>query len=152
MRISDWSSDVCSSDLAGRSVDSHDDLADHWFLPSLTTVLPNEAYRPEPAAAPLLFADGPVPIAQRVRQMTGSRLLDDQLHLAHWATGVVVDVDVLDVDTDLPGICEQPGQLARVVRDGDEDRLRRPGRATVLAGNRAGAGDSLGQELTQGSA
>src|SRR3546814_17883523 len=138
MRISDWSSDVCSSDLAGRSVDSHDDLADHWFLPSLTTVLPNEAYRPEPAAAPLLFADGPVPSAQRVRQRTGSRLLDGQIHLANRATGVVADVDVLDIHTDITGTREQPGQHARGARGANDDTRRHRG------GNRH---DQRGQRL-----
>ena len=67
-------------------------------------------------------------------------LLDDQLDEADGAAGVVVDADVLDVDADLAGVGEQPGQLARVVGHGDEDRRRRPHRAAVLAGDRVGAG------------
>src|SRR4051794_34448260 len=41
---------------------------------------------------------------QRARQQLGARLLHRELHQSHRATGVVVDVHVLDVHPDLAGV------------------------------------------------
>ena len=57
--------------------------------------------------------------------------------------GVVVDVDVLDVDLAGAGVREEPGQLAGVVGHRHEDRPARPGGAAVLAGDREGPGHAL---------
>ena len=70
-------------------------------------------------------------------------LVDHQLDQADRASGVVVDVDVLDVDLAGARVGEQPGELAGVVGHGDEHRAGRADRSAVLAGDRPGAGDAL---------
>ncbi len=60
----------------------------------------------------------------------------------HRAPGVVVDPEVLDVDPDLARVGEQPGQLARMVGYGDEDRGLRDRGTAVLAGDHGRARDA----------
>ena len=68
---------------------------------------------------------------ERGQQVLGAALLDDELGEPDRSARVVVDVHVLDVDADLAGVAEEARELAGVVRDGDEDRSCRPGRAAV---------------------
>ena len=72
---------------------------------------------------------------------------DHQLHETDRTAGVVVDVDVLDVDPGLADVGEQPRQLAGVVGHRRRRPAGRADRAAVLAGDRAGAGDPAGQQL-----
>src|SRR4051794_40418070 len=92
----------------------------------------------------------PAAPAQRALQVIGAGLVDHQLHQARVAGGVVVDVDVLDVDLAGTGVCEESGQLARVVGHGDEHRGGRAGRTAVLSGDGARTGDPQLQDLAEG--
>ena len=68
--------------------------------------------------------------------MLGAPLVDDELDQPDRPALVVVDVHVLDVDLAGTGVGEEPGQLARVVGDGDRPSLEAVlGRG--LAGTRA---------------
>src|SRR3954467_1858233 len=82
---------------------------------------------------------GPAPLPERAQQVVHRLGAHRQLDDAVLAPGVVVDPEVLDVNVDLAGVREQPGQLPRMVRYGDEDRLDRAGRPPVLARDDGGA-------------
>jgi hypothetical protein len=64
----------------------------------------------------------------------------------------VVEVELLDVGTDLADVGEQPTELARLVGDEHAHRRVRRGGGTVLAGDarvaRVARGDGVGQGST----
>src|SRR5699024_7311575 len=71
----------------------------------------------------------------REQVLTGG--VDRDVREAHLAAELVLEPQILEVDTDLPDLREQPGELPGAVRDQHHDDRERIGRTTVLAGDRS---------------
>src|SRR5580693_7670539 len=81
----------------------------------------------------MLPADGPASGSEHVREPGYYVRPDPQFGHADGQARRVLDAHVLDVDAGVVGSLEQPGQLARPVRDDYLDRGEVPGRAAMLA-------------------
>src|SRR5699024_11119991 len=85
----------------------------------------------------------------REQVLTGG--VDRDVREAHLAAELVLEPQILEVDTDLPDLREQPGGLPGAVRDQHHDDRERIGRTTVLAGDPAHAAVARGDQIGQGA-
>ena len=75
----------------------------------------------------------PTPLVERVDQVAQHRGHDEDLGQAERLALGVVEAQVLDVDAGVADVVEEPPELARLVRDKDDDRTVCGRRLTVLA-------------------
>src|SRR3546814_451516 len=165
MRISDWSSDVCSSDLAQISAIANASAALNNFATALTQLLSTSEYSGKPAssdtsiAAVSLTEEGALsglPVEMEVKQLANSQVLKSTT-LADGSTAVGLgtltlttsagsyDITIDSSNNTLDGLAEainvaDAGVTATIITDSDGARL-------VLKG---GVGEDAAFTLTNG--